>query len=340
MKSDNKCLRELYVEISSKCYLKCRHCSSEADNFKNELIDTSTVYRIINEGKELGADSLTISGGEPLLHPGIFNIIEYAKQNGFNIKLYSCGVLKNNEELVSLDETIFSKLKKAGVDTVIFSLHGKPETHDYITTISGSYDIALESIKKAIGFSLNVEIHMVPMKKNYLEIEHILSVAQECGIEQISLLRLVPQGRLRENIDLNMEKDDYKFLKKIINDLRKENKKVRIGAPFSCLITDRPNFCSAGQNKLLLAPNGDVYPCEAFKTKLKGKTSNIYHDSLYEIWNNDVALNKIRSLKLEDIEYCNHCPKLYTCHGGCHGQRLIANGLLNLGPDPICLENK
>ena len=87
-------LKELYIEVGSRCYLSCRHCSSEACADAKESINTHKLCNVLREGKELGANLLTISGGEPLLHEGLFDFARFAKKNDYFIKMYSCGVLK------------------------------------------------------------------------------------------------------------------------------------------------------------------------------------------------------------------------------------------------------
>lgn len=332
-------LRELYIEVGSRCHLSCKHCSSEACATSNESISIHKLCGLLKEGKELGAHSLTISGGEPLLHEGIFDFVRFASLNGYGIKMYSCGVLREGNRFVSIGDQIFTKLKRVGVKTLIFSLHGQQETHDYITSVKGSFEITLESIGGAIRNGFEVEIHTVPMKINFSEIPSIFEIAKNLGTVQVSLLRLVPQGRVRYNQELIMTAEDYTCFKNITNHLKGNDIKLRLGAPYNCLTPDKANYCSAGKNKLLIGANGDAYPCEAFKTALKDRTANIYKSSLKDIWLNDSLLEKIRQLSGNQISNCSKCQRVSTCMGGCHGQRLIANGSLTIGPDPICIKN-
>lgn len=331
-------LRELYIEVGSKCYLNCKHCSSESCAISEDTISTHKLCSLLKEGKLLGANSLTISGGEPLLHEGLSEFACFATKIGYSVKMYSCGVLKEGGKFVSICDEIFNGLKKNGIRTLIFSLHGKPETHDYITSLKGSYLITLESIKRAIVKGFKVEIHTVPMKVNFTEIPYVFNLAKELGIKQVSLLRLVPQGRLRENPQLIMDKQDYLSFRKIINSIKDDKVNLRLGSPFSCLFTDRVNSCSAGKNKLLIGPNGDVCPCEAFKTILKGRSSNIYDTDLGDIWLNDSVLNMIRKLSIDQVSHCNSCEASNNCNGGCIGERIIKYGSPKEGPDPICIK--
>lgn len=339
MSSNGNKLRELYIEVGNKCYLRCKHCSSEAGISKTEFIKKDRLFGLIMEGKTLGANLLTISGGEPLLHPDIFEFARYANENGFCVKMYTCGVLSSGTNLSSIPEDVFTKLKDSGVNTLIFSLHGKPQTHDFITSIDGSYEIAEESIRLAVEFQFNVEIHAVPLSINYLEVPFIFDQAEKLGVKQVSLLRLVPQGRFRNYSDLEMSKEEHELFTEIVNNLNIHSSKARLGSPYSCLYPDRGNCCSAGKNKILIGPNGDAYPCEAFKTTLKGKTSTIYSSTLEDIWENDSMLNQIRAFDIKAVSNCNRCAKSKSCLGGCHGQRMIANSSLTVGPDPICSVN-
>jgi radical SAM protein with 4Fe4S-binding SPASM domain len=218
---------------------------------------------------------------------------------------------------------------------MIFSLHGTEKTHDYITGVPNSYDIVVQSIRRAKEQGFFVEIHTVPMKVNYLEIPTVIAKAHELKVDKISLLRHVPQGRSKDHNDLKMTADDYIILRRLLSEVKNKDF-IRLGAPFSCLFPAKNNCCSAGKNKLLIGFNGDSYPCEVFKEALKNKVSNIYINSLEDIWAKDLMLNKIRALPVDDISACNDCKNVKTCKGGCHGQRLIHNGSIFFGPDPIC----
>lgn len=337
---DSTRLKEIYLEIGDRCLLNCRHCSSEAGSNEYEFIDLYNLCSIVKQGKNLGANTLVISGGEPLLHPNLLDFVHYAKRNGFEVRMYSCGVIEEGNTLSSIPNNTFTDLLQVGLNTIIFSLHGEEETHDNITGVKGSYKLVIESIQRAKLHGFNVEIHMVPMKINYKEILNVILIAEELGVEKVSLLRLVPQGRANHEDQLVMNQEEHQEFTKIVQSVNSRGSKIRIGAPYSCLFLNSQHNCSAGRDKVLIGPNGDVYPCEAFKTKLKGLTSNIFSKKLARIWKDDEMLNVIRSLDIEEIENCNKCQNLKRCFGGCHGQRFISHSAVNIGPDPICSATK
>lgn len=76
-------LKGFYLEITSKCNLRCLHCYNESGILKNE-ISFELFKRLIDEFDE--KPDITFSGGEPLLHPDIWKMLEYAQDKINNDK--------------------------------------------------------------------------------------------------------------------------------------------------------------------------------------------------------------------------------------------------------------
>lgn len=336
-------LKELFVEVTNSCLLYCRHCSSEASTANKEYIPARQLYRLIDEGIHLGLERLTISGGEPVLYDELFQVLEYAGLRGIKFAVYSCGVIKDDEEnLAPLNEKIVKQLKASGIGKVIFSIQGESATtHEYITRVTGSFTLTLESIKRVLSAGIPVELHFVPMSVNVHEIPGVLALASSLGIRQMSLLRLVQQGRCRASeVDLMLTGNQALGVVKQVKKLRDwfKNVNIRLGAPFNCVADGEITPCSASQNKLLISASGEVFPCEAFKF-LKGSRKKIYDYSLEDLWLNDDLLNHLRSLRLQDIAICSECSVREKCRGGCPGERMLFNKDVAAGPEPWCRLN-
>lgn len=330
-----KKLEELYIEILDKCNLKCRHCSTEACQEKNAFMKLETYKRIIEECSQLGLKRVFISGGEPLLHPNLLDMIEFSKNKGLEVRVYSCGMNYIDNKFVGFDEKIFLRLKNVEIERIIFSMHGMEEEHNYITDNEKAYKCLLETIENCKKANLSFEIHTVPMSNNYEKLEEIVENAKKLGAKKVSLLRLVPQGRLRENKALLMNDKQYGEFKNIANRIMDKYKGfVRIGHPFNVILNHCEQRCNAGENKILLDVYGNCYPCEAFKTILKGNTSNYFENSIEYIWNNDIILNKLRDKNVPSE--CENCNVKEKCMGGCFGQRYLAFEDFNKYKDPIC----
>jgi radical SAM protein with 4Fe4S-binding SPASM domain len=87
------------------------------------------------------------------------------------------------------------------------------------------------------------------------------------------------------------------------------------------------NICTAGKDKLVIAPDGRVIPCEAFKFLLNFKNKdirpNIKDYDLEYLYNNDPLMQLLRC-KLNPIDkWCKeNCNHFRECGGGCKGQKL------------------
>jgi len=134
----------LYWEITSDCNLRCKHCSQPHHN-KNyyELGEAKKIVDII---VEYGTERIMFLGGEPILYPWIFEIIEYAKKKNLVTCMSSNGTLLGSEEIKAL--------KEVGLDHLQISIDGLEKTHDKIRG-RGTFAKA----QKALSLAKNAGIH-------------------------------------------------------------------------------------------------------------------------------------------------------------------------------------
>jgi len=332
-------LKKISIEITDKCYLSCKHCSTSATSKENNFLTKIEIERLLKDAKIMGAKFLTISGGEPLLHGSIWDILNISKDLNFKVSLYSSGVLKKDNKFVHLEKELQEKIRNYNNVDIIFSLYSnQPDVHDYITNINGSYELVLKSIRIANSVGLQPEIHTVPMSVNYKQLSEIINLAEELRVEKLSLLRLVFQGRCVQYPELLLDKKQIQELCVKVKECTNNTSavKLRKGAPFKCIFLIDADSCTAGEDKILIGPDGSVHPCEAFKTEVS--KSNIRDSSLQEIWEKDPMLNELRDINYNDITKCNSCVNLNKCQGGCPGQRWLNYKNFLEGPDPICIK--
>jgi radical SAM protein with 4Fe4S-binding SPASM domain len=215
---------------------------------------------------------------------------------------------------------------------------------------------AARDIRKSIQYLKKykqaVEVHMVPMKPNYRSILPMRLLCEKLGVGKLSLLRFVPQTRGAENVDeLGMNKADFVAMQTIIHEeLQSESPvEIRAGCPIDFrhalgLIPEKAKMCHAGDDLILVRPNGDVHPCAAWKSL--PADANVRDHSLEWIWNNSPVFVYIRRFKEEGfskVEGCSDCNLLQSCKTGCLAQRLHAYGvdgdiaeLYRPYSDPLC----
>ena len=102
--------------------------------------------------------------------------------------------------------------------------------------------------------SLSTELHFVPLSCNYTELVPLAILARELGINAISVLRFVPQGRGREIESQKLNADQNRLLKVNIESLRKDGYNIRTGSPYNFLLLNDQPQCCAGIDRMTILP--------------------------------------------------------------------------------------
>ena len=154
-----------------------------------------------------------------------------------------------------------------------------------------------------IQMGITVEAHLVPMKCNYRQIPETLMKLYAMGVSNISLLRLVPQGRVEKNEDsVVLSEDEEMEVKAMLLELsqRYEKTKLRLGKPYR---TGKYVSCNTGTVRLVVRYDGFVFPCGAFKDGMEEyhgcKPDNVKEKRLADIYETSSYIANVRA-DLED----------------------------------------
>lgn len=106
-------LKDLCFEVIQTCPNKCKFCSSNSSKEKKTIISLErfkkTIEYFMNHG---GIEELSISGGEPFLHPDIFRMVKFSKDNGIRTVLFTSGIKKLSKMPDDMIEYIKCKCKE------------------------------------------------------------------------------------------------------------------------------------------------------------------------------------------------------------------------------------
>lgn len=306
----SKILSELTIEVVQKCANTCLFCSSLSGKFSKHQITIENVINVGTQAVELGLKNISISGGEPLLHPDIKTMVSVLNSLGLDVTIYTTGiVLDGNDHSVVFKD--WSGFDKESVRLIFGLQSSSANIHDEITQNQGSFSSTKEAMLCAHGQGFSVEIHVVPNKINLSSIEKSVEDFLDWGIERVSFLRLVAQGYARKNkgkllLDEN-ENERLKNIFAILSNKYDGHNKVRLGIPFSGLV-ESPRPCNAGDSKLIIRYDGKVLPCEAFKDECFNNfiLGDIRNDLLKDMLNSASSNYDLISLKslITPIETC------------------------------------
>jgi len=175
-----------------RCNLTCKHCyTTSADiDFPGEL-STPEIYTVMDDLKQFKVPVLILSGGEPLLHPDIFDISRHAKEMGFYLALSSNGTLITEQNIKQIADINYQYV---GV-----SLDGIGETHDKFRQKQGSFADSVKGIGLCRDHGIKAGIRYTLTKDNVDDFPAMLQLMDDENIDKFYLSHLNYGGRGNKN---------------------------------------------------------------------------------------------------------------------------------------------
>jgi heme d1 biosynthesis radical SAM protein NirJ len=175
-----------------RCNLTCRHCYSvSADiDFPNEL-GLHEIDAVMEDLRAYGVPVLILSGGEPLLHPHIFEISRRAKAMGFYVGLSSNGTRITSENI--------GAIASVGYDYVGVSIDGMRETHDDFRRMRGAFDQALRGVRLCHEADIKVGLRFTLTERNAHDLPDLLRLMEDEQVDKFYLSHLNYAGRGNRN---------------------------------------------------------------------------------------------------------------------------------------------
>jgi len=174
-----------------RCNLRCLHCysSSQPDYYTDELT-TARARQLLSELTEVNCPVVLFSGGEPLLHKDLFELLAEAKGVGLRTVLSSNGTL--------IDSDTAGKLADVGVSYVGISIDGDEEFHDKFRQAKGCFKAALAGIKNCKKAGIKTGLRFTITKANADQIQTVFDIAAKGGVRRICFYHLIKSGRAKE----------------------------------------------------------------------------------------------------------------------------------------------
>lgn len=309
-------LKEVKIELTNRCARNCKHCSSSATNSSKNIkeLDFKDVKRIIYEAKEMNAETIVFTGGEPLMYERIPELIELTSKLGMSSTLYTFAY--RNEETLNK----YKKLLNIGLNKIVYSLADTLSDEEDVSIYSHIefFDKVFNGTNGKLGFHYTISKDSINLMMQVVT-NTLNSFVNKQYFDKVSLLRFVPHGKGTTQMDLT--KEELLTIKNLYLSLE-DKSKLRLGSPWNILGIEN-NPCIIADEIVIIGFDGIAYPCDSIKyfTKL-GISGNIRENSLEEMYNSEYFSN-IRMLNVDNT--CSACKNYKICKSGCIGQKIIAN---------------
>jgi len=187
---------------TNRCNLSCIHCHQNSGEVEDEELTTEEKFRLIDMLGEAGISILTFSGGEPLVCPDIFDGIKRADDSGILCTIASNATLMTRQ--------VVRKLRDSGVRRVEIGLDGcRADTHDFLRNTPGAFEATIQGIKNCVETDFDeICATMTLHAGNVKELRDTVELAEKLGVNRFYLNRLIPAGRGKDVIHLDVTKEE------------------------------------------------------------------------------------------------------------------------------------
>ena len=314
-------LRNLFIEVTINCNEHCIHCGSNCGDIiaENTLTDNEILRMLVdlrndlaNAGKPL--PFITITGGEPLVRPGILELMKKIHMLGYSWGMTSNGTLITPE--------VAKGLKEAGMFSIGLSLDGMRDTHEWFRQSKGSFETTLAGLDNLVreGFE-HIMVTSVVHKRNINELDDLYALVKEHKITEWRITNIEPIGRALTNTELALTPDDYKYM---IDYIIEKQADPDLNMWFTCNhyvglkreYKVRPwfYFCRAGLQVASVQYNGIIGPCLDIERRKDQEYGNVRTDRILDVWENKFDVFRIH--KEEKSSKCSVCEHKKNCMGG------------------------
>jgi mycofactocin radical SAM maturase len=316
-------------ELTYACNLACVHCLSSSGRRDPRELDTGEVMGLVDELADMQVFYVNIGGGEPMIRPDFYDLIDYATSSGVGVKFSTNGS--------RIDGPGARRLAAMDYTDVQISIDGADATTNDAVRGAGSFHTAttaMDHLAEA-GFG-PFKISVVMTRHNIGQLDAFEALAGRYGAE-LRLTRLRPAGR---GADSWHELHPHHRQQVQLYHWLLERPHVLTGDSFFHLNAlgeeNLPglNLCGAGRVVCLIDPLGDVYACP-FVLHDEFRAGSVREPGGFRaVWSSSELFGSLR--EPQSAGACASCGEFDACQGGCMAAKFFT-GLPLDGPDPECV---
>lgn len=329
-------------EVSAACNLRCIHCHASGGQPAPDELNTQEGKRLLDDLAQVDEFRIMVyTGGEPLMRPDIFDLMDHSHKLGF------VNLLATNATLI--DEATARRLRQVGVVGAAVGLDGPTaETHNRIRNAPDAFQRAMAGIQALKRAGILIQINVTAMAHNVDVIAELIEFSDDLHASLLLMYQLATIGRGREISTASLNQaDNEQFLRLLAEKQRSTRAIIEpvVGPQYWPYLLERRGLtgdlwlrmaemvfhgCVAGGGLAYIKPNGDVWPCPFVEVNC----GNVRQRPFIEIWRDSPVLDDLRRREERLTGQCGDCRYNAIC-GGCRGRAWALTGDY-LAADPSC----
>ncbi len=318
-------LLSMEIEFSRQCNFRCPYCYVDDIPSVSQELPPDLIRDVLRQAADAGARKIVVLGGEPMIYPSLFAMLDFIRELGMEIEMFTNGTNMTPQAARFLFErSVKVVLKMNTLD---------PRLQDVMSGCKGAHGIietALESLR-AVGYPApgkSLAVSSVMCSRNADELESLWRWLRDRDIEPYFEM-LTPQGRADRNAHLQIPLERTRA---IFERLAHVDRTV-YGRQWNPQPPLAGNRCLRHSFSVLVNACGDVYPCVGVTIPV----GNVREKPLKDIIEDSEVIQDLRDYRRTVTGPCARCDLAATCYG-CRGAAYQLTGDYKAS-DPLCWRN-
>ena len=250
--------------LGKRCNLDCSYCPAEIHDNHSEHTDIEILKRTVDTLSAIPNVRISLTGGEPCVHPHIEQLLQHAKN-----KISWINVTTNGTRTVEFYQNILENY----INHIVFSVHFESDWLKVINTIIKVYK---QSANK------NVLVHMMMLPGRLKDVKDACEALLDAGIRYA--LRPIRWTKTHDDFEdmIHYSEEEKEFLA-VSNHTPPKNTLIdnTVECNVNDLLINKTNqflgwSCMAGVESLMINWDGEVHRATC---RVGGSLGNIYQDT-------------------------------------------------------------
>jgi len=305
-------LNNVYLQLTPLCNLSCKMCYAkmlpdEIHSLGKHILRFEEWKWYIDQLYEMGTPTLSLTGGECMLHPDFEQIYNYAYDLGFGLVLLTNGTC--------ITEKLFDLFCNKPPDNYSITVYGNsPETYEKLCGDRNGFHNAYTNIDRLMEKGFNLLIKYTVTNENICDLYDTYQYFIKKGIQLRYQDSLMTFNKADYNTisKLAVNEDLYRKIEILINGDKYQQESDDLDRSFVDVMRQSRRFsnkgirCSAGRCICHICWDGMMTPCVSFDEFIVDPRSI----GMRTAWGlmNEWADN------YPSLDECDRCPHQLRCH--------------------------
>ncbi|MDX9721359.1 MAG: radical SAM protein [Myxococcota bacterium] len=310
-------LRYLFLEVTRRCNLHCRYCGSSCTP-KEQSAELSTeawleIIEQIAHDFDPKRIMVAVTGGEPMLREGVFEIFAALRKHRFPFGMVSNGTLITPE--------VAQKLTASGIRSISLSMDALPELNDQLRGRGSSQKVidAIQHLRDA-GYRGKLEIISTITKPAVATLDEMRAFVASLRLPLWRVAPVMPIGRAAEQPELIPNAADIRAILEFVRASRIDKAQPApefseegfLGERFEGAVRPYLCQCRAGVSIAGIRANGKIGACPELSTDFD--QGDIKSERLSTVWKSRYRV--FRDRRWTKKGPCASCDRYHVCRGG------------------------